>query len=124
MRAGSDVPASAAVGVHGPAAGRRGHAELLTDQAPPAYGGSWFSNKVIRIYPRRILSWHLDAEQLHGERRVQGPGVGHEHDHRVHRLGGIEPGDPEEVQLDLLPPDGRVRVGALLAVGHLESEAR
>jgi pyridoxamine 5'-phosphate oxidase family protein len=48
----------------------RGRAELLTDQAPPAYGGSWFSNEVIRIHPRRILSWHLDAEQLQYKRDV------------------------------------------------------
>lgn len=38
----------------------RGVAELLTGHAPPAYGGSWFSNEVIRIHPQRIRSWHLD----------------------------------------------------------------
>jgi pyridoxamine 5'-phosphate oxidase family protein len=48
----------------------RGVAELLTDHAPPAYGGAWFSNEVIRIHPRRILSWHLDAEQLQYSRNV------------------------------------------------------
>jgi pyridoxamine 5'-phosphate oxidase family protein len=41
----------------------RGDAELLTDHAPPAYGGSWFSKEVIRIHPRRIRSWHLDPGQ-------------------------------------------------------------
>jgi pyridoxamine 5'-phosphate oxidase family protein len=48
----------------------RGNAELLPDHAPPAYGGSWFSNEVIRIRPRRIRSWHLDAEQAQYTRDV------------------------------------------------------
>jgi pyridoxamine 5'-phosphate oxidase family protein len=48
----------------------RGEAELLTDHAPPAYGAGWFSNEVIRIHPRRIRSWHLDAEQLQYNRDV------------------------------------------------------
>lgn len=48
----------------------RGDAELLTDHAPPAYGGSWFSNEVIRIRPRRIRSWHLDAGQVQYNRDV------------------------------------------------------
>ena len=38
----------------------RGHAEALEDQAPPRPG---FSRAIIRIHPRRILSWGLDAEQ-------------------------------------------------------------
>jgi pyridoxamine 5'-phosphate oxidase family protein len=48
----------------------RGHADLLTDHAPPAYGGGWFSNELIRIHPRRIRSWHLDADQLQFARDV------------------------------------------------------
>jgi pyridoxamine 5'-phosphate oxidase family protein len=48
----------------------RGDAELLTDHAPPAYGGSWFGNEVIRIHPRRIRSWHLDPEQVQYNRDV------------------------------------------------------
>jgi len=47
----------------------RGTAELLTDHEPPAYGGAWFSNEVIRIHPRLVHSWHLDPDQLN--RRAQ-----------------------------------------------------
>ncbi|WP_342787940.1 PPOX class F420-dependent oxidoreductase [Pseudonocardia cypriaca] len=48
----------------------RGEAELLTGHAPPSYGGSWFSDEVIRIRPRRIRSWHLDPEQVQYNRDV------------------------------------------------------
>jgi pyridoxamine 5'-phosphate oxidase family protein len=48
----------------------RGDAELLTGDAPPADGAGWFSDEVIRIGPRRICSWHLDAEQLQYNRDV------------------------------------------------------
>ena len=47
----------------------RGHAELLTDHEPP-YGGDFFSHEVIRIHPRRINSWHLDADELRSNRKV------------------------------------------------------
>jgi pyridoxamine 5'-phosphate oxidase family protein len=47
----------------------RGHAELITDHAPP-FGTGFFSNEVIRIHPRRILSWHLDADKLQYNRNV------------------------------------------------------
>jgi pyridoxamine 5'-phosphate oxidase family protein len=49
----------------------RGHAELIADHEPPAYGDpSFFSNEVIRIHPRRVLSWHLDPDQLQSARTV------------------------------------------------------
>jgi pyridoxamine 5'-phosphate oxidase family protein len=35
----------------------RGHAEALTDQTPPGPG---FSGELIRVHPRRIISWGLD----------------------------------------------------------------
>ncbi|MCF3177734.1 PPOX class F420-dependent oxidoreductase [Streptomyces sioyaensis] len=37
----------------------RGHAELLTLDAPPM-APDFFSNDVIRVHPRRIISWHLE----------------------------------------------------------------
>ncbi|GAA1757202.1 PPOX class F420-dependent oxidoreductase [Streptomonospora arabica] len=45
----------------------RGGAELLTDTDPPIAPGA-FSREVIRVHPRRIISWHLnpDAPDLHG----------------------------------------------------------
>ncbi|UKY55254.1 PPOX class F420-dependent oxidoreductase [Streptomyces inhibens] len=39
----------------------RGHAELLTLDAPPM-APEFFSNDVIRIHPRRIISWHLEPD--------------------------------------------------------------
>ncbi|HVV09160.1 PPOX class F420-dependent oxidoreductase [Amycolatopsis sp.] len=47
----------------------RGVAELVTGHKP-AYGGEWFSNETIRIHPKRILSWHLDPDQLQYNRDV------------------------------------------------------
>jgi pyridoxamine 5'-phosphate oxidase family protein len=47
----------------------RGLAELITDHAPP-FATGYFSNEVIRIHPRRVLSWHLDADQLQYNRNV------------------------------------------------------
>lgn len=38
----------------------RGHAEALVDVPPPADG---FDRGIIRIHPRRILSWGLDPEK-------------------------------------------------------------
>ncbi|MFF2810966.1 PPOX class F420-dependent oxidoreductase [Streptomyces sp. NPDC058000] len=39
----------------------RGRAELLTLDAPPM-APEFFSNEVIRIHPRRIISWHLEPD--------------------------------------------------------------
>ncbi|MFB6569683.1 MULTISPECIES: PPOX class F420-dependent oxidoreductase [Streptomyces] len=39
----------------------RGRAELLTLDAPPM-APEFFSNDVIRIHPRRVISWHLKAD--------------------------------------------------------------
>ncbi|MFJ9410528.1 PPOX class F420-dependent oxidoreductase [Streptomyces sp. NPDC101393] len=39
----------------------RGHAELLTLDAPPM-APDFFSNDVIRVHPRRIISWHLERD--------------------------------------------------------------
>ncbi|AKA04396.1 PPOX class F420-dependent oxidoreductase [Streptomyces noursei] len=39
----------------------RGRAELLTLDAPPM-APEFFSNDVIRIHPRRIISWHLKPD--------------------------------------------------------------
>ncbi|MEU9114785.1 PPOX class F420-dependent oxidoreductase [Streptomyces sp. NPDC048483] len=39
----------------------RGRAELLTLEAPPM-SPEFFSNDVIRIHPRRIISWHLEPD--------------------------------------------------------------
>ncbi|MEU8782182.1 PPOX class F420-dependent oxidoreductase [Streptomyces sp. NPDC048637] len=39
----------------------RGRAELLTLDAPPM-APDFFSNDVIRIHPRRIISWHLEPD--------------------------------------------------------------
>ncbi|QBI52787.1 PPOX class F420-dependent oxidoreductase [Streptomonospora litoralis] len=45
----------------------RGRAETLTDTDPPLAPGA-FSREVIRIHPRRIISWNLDpaAPELRG----------------------------------------------------------
>lgn len=37
----------------------RGHAEALVDQPSPGMG---FGNEIIRIHPRRVLSWGIDPE--------------------------------------------------------------
>ncbi|GFE24081.1 PPOX class F420-dependent oxidoreductase [Streptomyces libani] len=39
----------------------RGRAELLTLDAPPM-APDFFSNDVIRVHPRRIISWHLEPD--------------------------------------------------------------
>jgi pyridoxamine 5'-phosphate oxidase family protein len=36
----------------------RGHAEALVDQPPPREG---FGDEIIRIHPRRIVSWGIDS---------------------------------------------------------------
>ena len=48
----------------------RGEAELITGQRP-AYGNpEFFSEETIRIHPRRIISWHLDAGRLRFSRTI------------------------------------------------------
>ncbi|MEU5541723.1 PPOX class F420-dependent oxidoreductase [Streptomyces sioyaensis] len=41
----------------------RGRAELLTLDAPPM-APDFFSNDVIRVHPRRIISWHLEPDAV------------------------------------------------------------
>jgi hypothetical protein len=61
-------------------------------------------------YGRLLL---LDGDRpIRARTLPQGPGAGHEHDHRVHRLGGVELGDGEEMQLDVVPADRRVGIRA------------
>ncbi len=45
----------------------RGHAEALVDADPPMPN---FSREVIRIHPRRILSWGLDSAEPFMRRRT------------------------------------------------------
>jgi len=47
----------------------RGVAELLTGQQP-AIGAGFFNDEVIRIHPRRVISWHIDPANPPGERRT------------------------------------------------------
>lgn len=47
----------------------RGVAEALTDQEPP---NSYMSREVIRIHPRRIISWGLGADGQQSSRRSVG----------------------------------------------------
>ncbi|MEV0368360.1 PPOX class F420-dependent oxidoreductase [Streptomyces sp. NPDC050636] len=46
----------------------RGHAELLTLDAPPM-APEFFSNDVIRVHPRRIISWHLEPDDGRAQAR-------------------------------------------------------
>ena len=46
----------------------RGRAELTTSDVPPV-NPEWFRQDVIRIYPERILSWHIDPAAPDGEAR-------------------------------------------------------
>ena len=39
----------------------RGEAEVLMDEDPPLTPG-FFSREVIRIHPRRVISWHIDPD--------------------------------------------------------------
>ncbi|BCK70627.1 PPOX class F420-dependent oxidoreductase [Streptomyces libani subsp. rufus] len=41
----------------------RGRAELLTLDAPPM-APDFFSNDVIRVHPRRVISWHLEPDDI------------------------------------------------------------
>ena len=47
----------------------RGVAEALIDQEPPS---SYMSREVIRIHPRRIISWGLGTDGQQGSRRSVG----------------------------------------------------
>jgi pyridoxamine 5'-phosphate oxidase family protein len=49
----------------------RGHAETLTVDDPPV-NAAWFSKEIIRIHPRRVISWHIDPENPDGESRTIG----------------------------------------------------
>ncbi|MDI5976902.1 PPOX class F420-dependent oxidoreductase [Amycolatopsis magusensis] len=40
----------------------RGHAELVTVEVPPV-APDYFSKEVIRVRPRRVISWHLERER-------------------------------------------------------------
>ena len=46
----------------------RGHAEAVVVDEPPV-NPSWFSHDVLRVYPRRVLSWHIDPAMPDGEAR-------------------------------------------------------
>lgn len=46
----------------------RGIAETLTVQDPPGQPG-WRSNEIIRIHPKRVLSWHIDPDRPDGYSR-------------------------------------------------------
>jgi pyridoxamine 5'-phosphate oxidase family protein len=47
----------------------RGTAEALTGQEPP---NPYFSHEVIRIHPRRIISWGMGPDATEGSRRTVG----------------------------------------------------
>jgi pyridoxamine 5'-phosphate oxidase family protein len=51
----------------------RGIAEALTGQLPP---NPYVTGEVIRIYPRRIISWGLDPDGQQASRRTIGPSGG------------------------------------------------
>ncbi len=40
----------------------RGRAEVLTGQEPPL-APDFFSREIIRIHPRRVVSWHIDPDR-------------------------------------------------------------
>lgn len=46
----------------------RGTAETLTVHDPPGQPG-WRSSEIIRIHPKRILSWHIDPDRPDGHSR-------------------------------------------------------
>lgn len=46
----------------------RGRAETLRVDVPPV-NPAWFAHEIIRIHPRRILSWHIDPDNPDGESR-------------------------------------------------------
>lgn len=52
----------------------RGTAEALTGQPPP---NPYVTGEVIRIHPRRIISWGLGADGRQSSRRTIGPTGGH-----------------------------------------------
>ena len=46
----------------------RGYAETLTVEVPPV-NPEWFAKEIIRIHPRRVISWHIDPANPDGESR-------------------------------------------------------
>lgn len=46
----------------------RGTAETLRVDEPPV-NPEWFAHDIIRIHPRRVLSWHIDPANPDGESR-------------------------------------------------------
>lgn len=46
----------------------RGEAETLSVEDPPGQPG-WRSNEIIRIHPKRVLSWHIDPNRSGGRSR-------------------------------------------------------
>jgi pyridoxamine 5'-phosphate oxidase family protein len=46
----------------------RGRAQPLAVETPPV-NPTWFSKDIIRIHPRRVISWHIDATNPDGEAR-------------------------------------------------------
>ena len=50
----------------------RGHAEALVDQPPPTKGAS---NEIIRIQPRRIITWGIDPAAEGMQKRNVEPSV-------------------------------------------------
>ncbi|MFI6030957.1 hypothetical protein [Amycolatopsis magusensis] len=46
----------------GGAADKLGQAELVTVEVPPV-APDYFSKEVIRVRPRRVISWHLERER-------------------------------------------------------------
>jgi pyridoxamine 5'-phosphate oxidase family protein len=51
----------------------RGVAEALTGQIPP---NPYMSGEVIRIHPRRIISWGMGPDGQQGSKRTVGPAAG------------------------------------------------
>ncbi|WP_007027127.1 PPOX class F420-dependent oxidoreductase [Saccharomonospora iraqiensis] len=53
----------------------RGHAETLTVDDPPGGNSPMAGRDIIRIHPRRVLSWHLDPDNPDGATRDVDPGT-------------------------------------------------
>ena len=46
----------------------RGWVEITEVEVPPV-APEWFGREVMRIHPRRVLSWHIDPDRPDGESR-------------------------------------------------------
>lgn len=70
-----DLPAPGDPDAVKPGMGRgveiRGDAEIVTVEVPPV-NPRWFSHDVIRIHPRKVLSWHIDPDEVDGSTRTVG----------------------------------------------------